>query len=295
MAGRLQDKVAIITGGGRGIGERIVALFVAEGARVLVADINEAGAALVQQHGPDKLAFKRTDVTIESDIEAMVAACVAQFGRLDIMVNNAGALGDQTSLLELDADGFDKTLTLLLRSAALGHKHAARQMIKQGQGGSIVSTSSIAAFQGGWSAVSYDTAKSAVIQLARSATYELAKYQIRSNVVAPGLILTPIIATACSIAPADYGAFTESLESPFGKVVPLGRAGRPSDIAEAVLFFASDGASHVTGQTLAVDGGLTAITGFDIGTVVAEALNDFKERVGQAETATVGWLPNRNT
>jgi NAD(P)-dependent dehydrogenase (short-subunit alcohol dehydrogenase family) len=294
MRGRLQGKVAIVTGGARGIGEGIVELFVAEGARVLVADINDASAALVQRYGAEQVAFKLTDVTVESDIEAMVATCVARFGRIDVMVNNAGALGDQTSLLDLDADGFDKTLTLLLRSAALGHKHAARQMIKQAGGGSIVSTSSIAAFQGGWSAVSYDTAKTAVIQLARSATYELAKYQIRSNVVAPGLILTPIIATACSIAPDNYEEFTKSLEGPFGRVVPIGRAGRPSDIAEAVLFFASDGSSHVTGQTLAVDGGLTSITGFDIGAVVAEALNEFKHRVGQAETATVGWLPNRN-
>lgn len=294
MSGRLQGKIAIITGGGRGIGEGIVELFVAEGAKVLVADINPAAASLEQQFGSEHVAFKRTDVTQEADIESMVAFCVERFGRLDVMINNAGALGDQTSLVDLDAEGFNKTITLLLRSAALGHKYAARQMIKQGGGGSIVSTSSIAAVQGGWSAISYDTAKAAVMHLARSATYELAKHRIRSNVVSPGLILTPIIATACDIPPEQYDEFVKSLELPFGKLIPLGRAGHPRDIAEAILYFASDASSHVSGQTLAVDGGLTAITGFDIGSVVGQALTDFKERVGQATDSAISWLPTRN-
>lgn len=294
MANRLEGKVAIITGGGRGIGEGIVELFVAEGAKVVVADISPAAAELEKRFGPASVVFKRTDVTVEADIESVVAFCVERFGRLDAMINNAGALGDQSSLLDLDAEGFNKTVTLLLRSAALGHKHAAKQMIAQGSGGSIISTSSIAAIQAGWSAVSYDTAKAAVIHLARSATYELAPHRIRSNVVAPGLILTPIIATACDILPEQYDEFVKSLEEPFGNLIPLGRAGRPRDIAEAVLFFASDASSHVSGQILAVDGGLTSMTGFDIGGVVAQALAEFKQRVGRTDDNKVGWLPTRH-
>jgi NAD(P)-dependent dehydrogenase (short-subunit alcohol dehydrogenase family) len=295
MAGRLDGKVAIVTGGVRGIGRGIVDLFAAEGAKVVVGDIaREAGEALEQEMGGDRVAFKDTDVTVEQDVEALVAFCVDRFGRIDAMINNAGALGDQTALTELDAEGFDRTLVLLVRSAALGHKYAARQMIAQGGGGSIVSTSSIAGLQAGWSAVSYDVAKAAVLHLARSATHELASHGIRSNVVSPGLILTPIIATAVDIPQDQYDEFTESLEEPFGSIIPLGRAGRPRDIAEAALFFASDGSSHVTGQALAIDGGLTSVSGFDIGGVVGQALEAFSRRVGRTEETEVGWLPTRN-
>ncbi|MFC5458917.1 hypothetical protein [Massilia niabensis] len=107
--------------------------------------------------------------------------------------------------------------------------------------------------------------------------------------VAPGLILAPIIATACSIAPADRAAFTESLQVSFGKIVPLARAGRPSDIAASVLFFAFDGVRPVTARTLVVDSGLIVITGVDIGAVIAEGLNNSKKRAGDTETVAVGW------
>ncbi|MDP4534106.1 glucose 1-dehydrogenase [Marinobacter salarius] len=294
MSGRLENKVAIITGGARGIGYGIVSLFVSEGAKVVIGDIDSKASVLEGQFGSECLAFKKADVTKEDDIQALVEFAVERFGRLDVMVNNAGALGDQTSLIELDADGFTRTMTLLARSAALGHKHAARQMIKQGSGGSVVSVSSIAGIEAGWSAASYDAAKAAVINLARSASYELAPRGIRSNVVAPGLILTPIIGTACGIPPEQLDEFTECLIRPYGKLIPIGKPGRPKDIAEAVLFFASDASEHVTGQTLSVDGGLTSMTGFDIGGVVAEALSEFKERVGETEDKKVGWLPKHN-
>jgi NAD(P)-dependent dehydrogenase (short-subunit alcohol dehydrogenase family) len=293
MAGRLEGKVAIVTGGVRGIGRGIVELFVQEGARVVVGDINAEGGGALEQEFASDVAFKRADVTVESDIEALVGFCVERFGRLDAMVNNAGALGDQTPLVDLDADGFTKTLTLLTRSAVLGHKYAARQMIAQGDGGSIVSLSSIAGIEAGWSAVSYDLAKAAVVHLARSATYELAPHRIRSNVILPGLILTPIIATSAEIPPEQYDAFTESLAEPFGSITPLGHAGRPRDIAEAALYFCSDGSSHVTGQALTVDGGLTAVTGFDIAGVVGQALETFTARVG-GDGAELGWLPTRH-
>lgn len=291
---RLLGKVAVVTGGARGIGKCIVEHFVAEGAKVVVGDIDDQAAELESLLGGDRVAFKHTDVTCDVQIEELIAFAVGRFGQLDIMVNNAGALGDQAALVDLDAEGFTRTVNLLLRSAALGHKYAARQMIAQGQGGSIVSISSIAGIEAGWSSASYDAAKAAVLHLARSASYELASHQIRSNVVAPGLILTPIIGTACNVAPEHYAAFTESLEEPYGKLIPLGRAGRPQDISEAVLFFASDASSHVTGQSIAVDGGLTSMTGFDIGSVVAQAVERFNARIGRIECGKVGWLPKIN-
>jgi NAD(P)-dependent dehydrogenase (short-subunit alcohol dehydrogenase family) len=295
MAGRLQDKVVIVTGGVRGIGRGIVDLFVDEGANVVVGDINEEGGlALEEDLGSQSVAFTTTDVTSADDIEAMVAFCVERFGRLDALVNNAGALGDQKALVDLEADGFDATIALLTRSAALGHKYAARQMIAQGGGGSIVSLSSIAGLEAGWSAASYDLAKAAVLHLARSATYELAPHGIRSNVIVPGLILTPIIATSASIPPDQYDAFTESLAEPFASITPVRHAGRPRDIAEAALFFVSDGSSHVTGQALAVDGGLTSVTGFDIAGVVGRAIEAFTATVGGNGASDMAWLPTRH-
>ncbi|HWI71311.1 MAG TPA: SDR family oxidoreductase [Baekduia sp.] len=295
MGNRLESKVVTVTGGVRGIGRGIVELFLDEGAAVVVGDINEdGGRELEAELATDRVAFIRADVTSAADIEAMIAFCVGRFGRLDGLVNNAGALGDQAALVDLDPDGFSATVDLLTRSAALGHKYAARQMIEQGDGGSIVSLSSIAGLQAGWSAVSYDLAKAAVTHLARSATYELAPHGIRSNVICPGLILTPIIATSASIPPEQYDAFTESLAEPFGAITPLRHAGRPRDIAEAALYFIGDGSTHVTGQTLTVDGGLTSVTGFDIAGAVGQAVEAFTARVGGDGAGDMAWLPTRH-
>jgi NAD(P)-dependent dehydrogenase (short-subunit alcohol dehydrogenase family) len=295
MGNRLENKVVTVTGGVRGIGRGIVELFLDEGAAVVVGDINDdGGRALEAELATDRVAFIRADVTVEDDIEALIAFGVGRFGRLDGLVNNAGALGDQAALVDLDPDGFSATIDLLTRSAALGHKYAARQMIEQGDGGSIVSLSSIAGLQAGWSAVSYDLAKAAVTHLARSATHELAPHGIRSNVICPGLILTPIIATSASIPPEQYDAFTESLDAPFSAITPLRHAGRPRDIAEAALYFISDGSTHVTGQTLTVDGGLTSVTGFDIAGAVGAAVEAFTARVGGDGAGDMAWLPTRH-
>ncbi|MAG81384.1 MAG: hypothetical protein CMN89_05170 [Sutterellaceae bacterium] len=293
MAVRLEGKIGIVTGGGRGIGEGIVDLFVQEGAKVIVGDIDPLTSRLEDTYGRHRVRYIKTDVTNEQQISDMVQFCVDSFGHLDFLVNNAGALGDQAKLTELTTEGFDKTTAVLLRSASLGHKYAARQFIAQNTGGSIVSISSIAALQGGWSALSYDVAKAGIIHLAKSATHELARHKIRSNVVSPGLILTPIIATACNIPQNKYGEFVESLEKPFGEVIPLGRAGLPRDIAEAALFFVSDASTHITGQNLTVDGGLTSVTGIQIGDVVAKAVVDFDKKSATDNKTEVSWLPTR--
>ena len=144
-------------------------------------------------------------------------------------------------------------------------------MKEQGKGGSIVSMSSIAAIQAGLSSPSYDAAKSGVLQIARTATYELAPYRIRSNVIMPGLILTPIMAKGTDLDPAQYPAFVEALKEPLGALHPIGRAGLPRDLANAALFFASDRSEFVTGQNIAVDGGITSVSNRDMGAVVGQA------------------------
>ncbi|WP_427925152.1 SDR family NAD(P)-dependent oxidoreductase [Streptomyces sp. cg40] len=271
MANELADKVAVVTGGVSGIGLGIVELFVEEGARVVVGDIDDdAGHTLQKTFGTD-VVFQHTDVTVEADMEALVAHAVSEYGALDVMVNNAGALGDQTGLLDLDAAGFTRTVDLLLRSVALGHKYAARRMKAQGTGGSIVSMSSIAGIQAGLSSASYDSAKAGVIQLARTAAYELSPYRIRSNVILPGLILTPIMAKGTGLDPSQYGKFVDALAEPLGRLHPIGRAGLPRDLAGMALFFASDRSEFVTGQNIAVDGGITAVSNRDMGAVVGQA------------------------
>jgi NAD(P)-dependent dehydrogenase (short-subunit alcohol dehydrogenase family) len=273
MTQELAGKVAIVTGGASGIGRGIVELFVKEGARVVIGDIDDVGGTALEGELGDAALYHHTDVTISSDMEALVDRAVAHFGELNVMVNNAGALGDQSGLLDLDAVGFTKTVDLLLRSVALGHKFAARQMKEQGGGGSIISMSSIAAIQAGLSSASYDAAKAGVVQLARTATFELAGYRIRSNVILPGLILTPIMAKGTDLDPSEYPAFVEALAEPLGRIHPTGRAGLPQDLANAALFFASDRSEFITGQNISVDGGITSVAHLDMAAVMGLAFD----------------------
>lgn len=286
MTALLKGKIAAITGGASGIGRAAAELFVANGASVVIADIDDdAGQSLSESLG-DASSFCRTDVTSDADMAALVGHAVDRFGSLDVMVNNAGAVGEPSSLLDLDPDGFTRTMDLLARSVLLGHKHAGRQMKKQGAG-SIVSLSSIAGLRGGFAAPSYDAAKAAVLQVARSATFELAEFGVRSNVVVPGMTRTPIMARGTTLDPARYDDFVEALREPFAAFHPLRRGGDPTDIANAILFFASDLSAFVTGQSLVVDGGLTSVFTHDLGGVVGEAfaimgVTDVDPRFGAA-------------
>lgn len=259
MTGRLQGKVAVITGAASGIGKAAAKLFVAEGAKVIAADISdEQGAALEQAHTGD-LVYVHTDVTSEADIAAAVAAAVSNFGRLDIMFNNAGAQGDPSPILDIEPDGFDKTIALLTRSVVLGTKHAAKQFIAQGSSGSIVSTASAAGIQSGWSAPGYTVAKHAVIGAVRQAALEFGARGIRSNAIAPGIIRTPIMARSFGVPLDEADDFSDFLEEKLGSTQPIGRLGLPEDIAEAALWLGSDASSFVTGIVLPVDGGATSI------------------------------------
>jgi NAD(P)-dependent dehydrogenase (short-subunit alcohol dehydrogenase family) len=267
MAGRLDGKVAVITGGTSGIGRATAELFVREGARVLVGDIaDDEGAALEAACGP-ACAYRHADVTREEDISALVDDAVERFGTVDVMFNNAGAGGEPTGYADLNTEGFDRGLDLLLRAVVLGHKHAARVMIPRG-GGSIISTASIAGYQGGWGRPAYDAAKGAIYNIVRSATAELGPHGIRSNAIAPGIIITPIMTRGFDLSEAQRDAFLARLAEETAPYQPLRRAGRPEDIAEAALFLASDGSAWMTGQTMIVDGGITAVTQVDLGGAV---------------------------
>ncbi|MER7330768.1 MULTISPECIES: glucose 1-dehydrogenase [unclassified Micromonospora] len=278
MADRLKGKVAVITGAASGIGRGGAELFVAEGAKVVAADIDDKqGAALQKEYG-DSLVYVHTDVTSEADIAAAVDRAVSEFGKLDIMFNNAGAQGDPSPMIEIGSEGFDKTIALLTRSVVLGHKYAARQFRSQGTGGSIVSTASAAGLQGGWSAAGYTIAKHAVVGVVRQAVAELAPLGIRSNAIAPGIIRTPIMARSFGIAPDQAEAFSDFLEEKLGASQPIGRLGLPSDIAEAALWLGSDASSFVTGVVLPVDGGATTAYAGGFATDVVAAANEFSTR-----------------
>ncbi|MEU2599885.1 glucose 1-dehydrogenase [Streptomyces hirsutus] len=278
MTGLLDGKVAIITGGASGIGRASVERFVAEGAKVVIADIqDELGASIADRLG-DAALYARTDVTDEAAIEALVATTVERFGKLDVMFNNAGAQGDASPITELSAAGFDKTLALLTRSVVLGHKYAARQFQAQGTGGSIVTTASAAGLQGGWSAAGYTIAKHAIVGVVRQAVAELAPLGIRSNAIAPGIIMTEIMARTFGVPLEEADGFSAFLADRLGSTQPLGRVGFPEDIAKAAVFLASDLSDYVTGTVIPVDGGATSITQGTFATEVVAAAQEYNAR-----------------
>jgi len=246
---RLQNKVAIITGGASGIGRGVVELFLAEGASVVIADINaEAGKAVAAELGEHAF-FKQTDVTSAQSVKALVDYTVAELGRVDILHNNAGAFGARGSLFEVDEDGFDFTFALLTKSVFLGMKYAGEVMKQQG-GGVILNTASISATMPGYGPHIYQAAKAAVLQLSKTLSLELAQYKIRVNCVSPGGVYTPLIGNALGVDAETTQAISDGMAA----TLPLGRTGTPLDIAQAALFLCGDESSFITGQNLIVDG-----------------------------------------
>lgn len=252
MPGRLNGKVAVITGGASGIGEGAVRRFVEEGASCVIADIQDArGQKLAEELG-DAATFIQVDVSREDDVAGAVDLALSLYGRLDCMFNNAGVVGAIGPIVETDVAAFDRTMAILLRGAFLGIKHAARVMIPQASG-SIISTSSTAGLMGGLGPHAYTAAKHGVVGLTKSAASELGQHGIRVNAIAPGNIVTPMIADVVTGDPADLENAHGHIESSS----PLGRAGLPVDIANAALFLASDEAAYVSGHTLVADAGQT--------------------------------------
>ncbi|MBZ2197916.1 SDR family NAD(P)-dependent oxidoreductase [Occultella gossypii] len=260
MANLLDGKVAIITGGASGIGQASVEAFVDHGAKVIIGDIqDELGESLAKKLG-DSARYVHADVTNEDDVAGLVDAAVESYGKLDVMFNNAGAPSAPSPIVDVSTEYLDKALALFVRSVVLGHKYAARQFKKQATGGSIISTSSLAGLQGGWGDVGYSTAKAAVPSIARVATIELGKFGIRSNVIAPGIIVTPIFTRYAGLSEEDSGKFLERLEEKSKDEQPLGRTGVPNDIAGPAVFLASDLSSFISGVTIPVDGGSSSVT-----------------------------------
>ncbi len=251
---RLKDKVAVITGGASGMGQATVLRFLDEGAKVVIADFNEQnGKNTVSQatnagHGK-KAVFIRTDVAKEADVKAMIDCAVSNFGRLDIVFNNAGVGGVIGPVWDIEEDEWDYTFDVLVKGVFFGIKHAARVMRQQGQGGAIINTASTAGLSGGSGPLVYSAAKASVINLTKAAAVQLAPDRIRVNAICPGGILTGL---------TDQGN-PEQAAKAMDTFQPWPQHGEGKHIAGAALFLASEDAGFVTGEALVVDGGLTAI------------------------------------
>jgi len=254
MAGRLDEKIALITGGCSGIGLATVELFVAEGAQVVVADLQDEKGKVLEQRFPGRVFYQRCDVVEEADIAAATARAEEAFGGLDILFNNAGTGGVAAGVLDMPAEGWDFTQNLLLRAPMLGMKHAAPLMIARG-GGSVINTASIAGLEAGWG-LAYGVAKAGVIHLSKLAAAELAVHNIRVNAICPGVIVTPIFGIAIGMERPAADQMAASLVDAAGRMQPIRRAGAPIDIARAALYFASEDSSFVTGSHQVVDGGI---------------------------------------
>jgi len=271
---RLKGKVAVITGAASGIGRATAIKFAGEGAAVVIADLNvEGGESAVRdcKENAGRAVFQKTDVSAEAEIKALVARAISEFGRLDIIYNNAGIGGAVGPLEEVSVEDWDKSQAVLLRGVFLGMKHAAPEMRKVG-GGSIISTASVAGIRGFVGLHAYCAAKAGVVNLTRSAAMEFAKDKIRVNCICPGGINTPILHR-------NQPGMKEAMEQLMAKGQPIQRAGHPDDIAGMALYLASDDSEFVTGQAMVVDGGLT------IGT-------QFLQRDGDAAAARA-IMPNR--
>ena len=257
--GELSGKVAIVTGGASGIGRATVELFVKEGAKVVIADVDTArGEELAGQLGTAAL-FKRTDVANQGEVQELVDFAAEHFGGLHVMFNNAGVSGAMHErFLDDDLKDFQRVASVNLLGIMLGTQRAARHMARHG-GGSIINTSSIAAIKAGFGVMTYRATKAGVIHFTKCAAIDLAEYEIRVNCICPGHIRTEMSAYA---APGMSAELVERLKKALGPVTdvsrPLKREGRPNDVAQAALYLAGDRSAQVTGVVLPVDGGVTA-------------------------------------
>ena len=253
MSGRLDGKVAIITGGGSGIGRATALTFLRESARVVIGDLNEAGlaetVALARAQGhADRLAALGGDVSAEPHVAGLVDLAVERFQGLDCVFNNAGVGGAFGPIGETTGEEWDFTFAVLVRGVFLGIKHASNRMKAQGRGGSIINTASVAGIGGGAGPHAYSAAKAAVANLTRSVSTELAAHRIRVNAIAPGMIRTPLAT----------GHREEAWDRLVREKQPWPEPGLPQHIADTALFLAGEESRFITGQLIVVDGGLTA-------------------------------------
>ena len=244
--GKLADRVAIVTGGASGIGKATAENFAAEGAKVVIADLESgAGAKIASAIGG---AFVATDVREPKQIEALVKFACDKFGRLDVMFNNAG-IGISVPLLDTTEEDYRRTIAIDLDSVFFGLKFGGKVMVQQGRG-SIINTASVAGLTGSPGLSAYNAAKHGVVGLTRNAALEFGKFGVRVNCICPGVIETPLVMNM-------FGQM-EGARKMLDAMHPMGRMGQPSEIAKAVTFLASDDASFITGHALAIDGGIMA-------------------------------------
>jgi len=258
--GRLQGKVALVTGGTSGIGAETVSRFVAEGARVLAVGRQEpVGQQLAERLGPD-CRFRKGDVTEEADIAAAVAEAVAWGGRLDILFSNAGGL-THGGVDSFTAEDFDHAMRLVLGSVLYGMKYAAPVMKAQGAG-TIINNSSVGALRTHMGGYLYSIAKAGVAHATRLGGMELGRHGVTVNSISPGAVATPLFfggsGVAAHMSHERVNATLERLSEGLARATPLARSGAPADIAAAAVFLASDEGRFVNCHDLVVDGGLTA-------------------------------------
>jgi NAD(P)-dependent dehydrogenase (short-subunit alcohol dehydrogenase family) len=253
---KLDGKVAVITGAADGIGEASARLFVQEGARAVLADIDDKKGLPVANELGHRAIYLHADVTREADIRAAIDLAVREFGRLDCLVNNAGGAGLFGPIQDVPVEAFDQTVALLLRATFIGIKYAAPIMKAQASG-TIINMASVAGFKTGDSDHSYAAAKAGIIQLTRTAAMELGESNIRVNCISPGYVVTGVFQKAAGITREAYAPRVPRLKELFSTYQPIRRAGMPEDIARAALWLAGEDSTFVNGANLVVDGGLS--------------------------------------
>ena len=255
--GRLDGKVTVITGTTSGVGLRTAEIFVAEGAKIVIAGRRiPEGERLAEKLGP-ACVFRQTDVTIEDEMRALIGRAVETFGRIDCLFNNAGGPAQTGGIEHLDVARFDAAMATLLRSVMLGMKHATPHMRRQGSG-SIINNGSIAGRLAGYSSsIVYGAAKAAVIHLTKCVAMELGESGIRVNSISPGIIATGIFGKALGLSVEAAEKTPDVMREVTKTAQPIPRAGLPDDIAHAAVFLASDESSFINGHDLVVDGAIT--------------------------------------
>lgn len=254
---RVQDKIAIITGGSGGIGKAVAARLIQEGASVVLVDLDQAGLdATVRELGADdRVLAVKADVTSEDDVKRYVRATIDRFGRIDVFFNNAGIEGKVAPLEQQDTAVFDQVIAINVRGAYLGLKHVLSHMYRAGHG-SVINTSSVAGLNGSADVLPYVTSKHAVTGMTKVAALEAARHGVRVNSVHPSPVNTRMMRSLeAGFDPNDAEAAKAAME----KAIPLGRYGEPGDIANLVLFLAADESSFITGAQYRIDGGMGAL------------------------------------
>jgi acetoin reductase-like protein len=249
-----EGKVAIVTGAASGIGLGIAERFAADGARVMIADIDGVSAEQAASAIGDAAAPVVCDVTDESSVDAAVEEAVSQFGRLDIFVNNAGIL-QISSVLETDVEAWDNMFAVNVRGMFLGSKSAARQLVEQGEGGVIINAASGAGRHGVGLLSHYCATKACAISMTQSLALELAPHRIRVNAYAPGHIMTPMWDDIWEPYAKQVDKTSDEIRELFLGTIPWGRYGEPQDVAPGISWLCTDDAEYVTGQTLGINGG----------------------------------------